>query len=147
MSTESVWDYLDPVIDHLGQRDLIDADATSASLAAAFGTMPELQAYCHEHLEELCPKEAGTTRFGRLAKDRNGYSVDAVVSSGRGMAHTHPQGEVNLCFSLADEPRFDGAAPGWIVYAPGTRHPANVEGGTMFMIYFLPGGEIEWHRD
>ena len=144
---EAIWQYLDPVIDHLRQRDLDDAAAVSASLTETFGDMPELQAFCLEHVEELCPKEAGSTRFGRLARDRNGYSVDAVVSGGRGLEHTHPNGEVNFCFALADQPRFDGAAPGWIVYAPGTRHPANVEGGTMFMIYFLPGGEIEWHRD
>ncbi len=147
MSTEAIWVHLDPVIDHLRQNDLAYPDSASAALTRAFGTMPELQAFCREHLEELCPKEAGTTRFGRIAKDRRGFSVDAVVSSGRGMQHTHPKGEVNFCFALADEPRFDGASPGWIVYAPGTRHPATVEGGTMFMIYFLPGGEIEWHRD
>ena len=43
--------------------------------------------------------------------------------------------------------RVDGDPPGWIVYGPGTTHPANVEGGAMFMIYLLPGGQIEWHRD
>ena len=37
--------------------------------------------------------------------------------------------------------------PGWIVYPPDTTHPADVAGGAMFMIYLLPGGQIEWHRE
>jgi len=143
---DAIWQHLDPVVELLSQLDLADADATRQSLTERFGAMPELQQFCREHVAELCPKQAGSTRFGRLAKDRCGFSVDTVVSSGRGMEHTHPRGEINFCFALDGEPRFDGDAPGWIVYAPDTRHPANVEGGTMFMIYFLPGGEIEWHR-
>jgi len=143
---EAIWNQLDPVVEHLSQLDLADAPAVQRSLTERFGEMPELQQLCRENIEELCPKEAGTTRFGRLAKDRNGFSIDTVVSSGRGMEHTHPKGEINFCFALEGEPRFDGDGPGWIVYSPDTRHPANVEGGTMFMIYFLPEGAIEWHR-
>jgi hypothetical protein len=143
---EAIWTHLDPVVEHLGAADLSDSAGTQRSLTEKFGTMPELQELCRSHIDELCPREAGTTRYGRLAKDRNGFSIDAVVSSGRGMEHTHPKGEINLCFALEGEPKFDGDGPGWVVYGPNTRHPANVEGGTMFMIYFLPGGEIEWHR-
>jgi len=143
---DAIWEQLDPVVEHLIQLDLADEGATRQSLTDRFGEMPELQRLCRDHIAELCPKQAGSTRFGRLAKDRHGFSVDTVVSGGRGMEHTHPKGEINFCFALEGEPRFDGDGPGWIVYAPGTRHPANVEGGTMFMIYLLPGGEIEWHR-
>jgi len=144
---DAIWEHLDPVIEHLAACDLNDAEATKASLTEKFGDMSVLQALCTEHLDELCPREAGTTRFGRLAKDRNGFSVDTVLSAGRGMKHTHPAGEINFCFAFSGSPTFDGDPPGWVVYGPGTTHPANVEGGAMFMIYFLPEGKIEWHRD
>ena len=144
---EQILEHLDPVIEHLKKSDLSDADATRRSLTETFGDMPELQRLCREHIDALVPKEAGTARFGRLAKDRNGFSVDAVLSSGKGMRHTHPAGEINYCFAFEGSPTFDGDPPGWAVYGPGTTHPANVEGGSMFMIYLLPGGQIEWHRD
>jgi len=144
---ERIWTHLDPVLEHLGTLDLSDAAAVSASLTSKFGEQPELQTFCRAHADLLCPREAGTTRFGRLSRERRGFSVDAVLSSGKGMRHTHPDGEVNFCFAFAGEPTFDGNGPGWIVYGPGTTHPANVEGGSMFMIYFLPGGRIEWHKD
>ncbi|MHC4956776.1 MAG: 4-hydroxylaminobenzoate lyase [Planctomycetota bacterium] len=143
---DAIWTHLDPVIEHLNGCDLSDAEATRASLTETFGDLAELQALCRDNVDELCPREAGSTRFGRLAKDRSGFSVDTVLSSGRGMKHTHPKGEVNFCFAFAGEPKFDGHAPGWVVYGPGTTHPANVEGGAMFMIYLLPEGQIEWHK-
>jgi hypothetical protein len=143
---DAIWNQLDPVIEHLKTCDLADPEATRLSLTEKFGDLPTLQAVCNEQVDDLCPREAGATKFGRLAKDRNGFSVDTVLSSGRGMPHRHPKGEVNFCFAYQGEPRFDGHEPGWVVYAPETSHPANVEGGAMFMIYFLPGGEIEWQR-
>jgi len=142
---EAIWQHLDPVLEHLKTLDLSDRDAAQRSLTDRFGDLPELQELCRAHVDELCPKEAGSTRFGRLAKDRNGFSVDTVLSRGKGMKHTHPAGEINYCFALEGSPTFDGDGPGWIVYGPGTTHPADVEGGAMFMIYFLPGGQIEWH--
>jgi len=142
-----IWQHIDPVIDHLKTLDLSDAEGVQRSLTERFGAMPELQELCRARVDELCPKEAGSTRFGRLAKDRGGFSVDTVLSRGKGMRHTHPSGEVNYCFAWEGSPTFDGDPPGWIVYPPDTTHPANVEGGAMFMIYFLPGGRIEWHRD
>jgi len=143
---DAIWTHLDPVLDHLAGCDLADADGVARSLTERFGALPALQALCRAHVDELCPKEAGAARFGRLAKERRGFSVDAVLSRGRGMRHTHPAGEVNFCFAWEGRPTFDGAGPGWVVYAPGTTHPANVLGGAMFMLYFLPGGQIEWHR-
>lgn len=143
---DAIWKHLDPVLAHLAQCDLADKAATERSLAARFGDLPELRKLCREHANELCPKEAGSTRFGRLAKERSGFSVDCVLSRGKGMRHTHPAGEINFCFAYEGKPTFDGDPPGWIVYPPGTTHPANVEGGAMFMIYFLPGGKIEWHK-
>lgn len=147
MNLDAIWKLLDPVIGHLKTCDLSDKVATQRSLNETFGNMPQLKQLCFGNIDDLCPREAGTTRFGRLAKDRDGFSVDTVLSAGKGMKHTHPKGEVNLCFAYQGNPTFDGHAPGWVVYPPGTTHPANVVGGAMFMIYFLPGGEIEWHKD
>jgi hypothetical protein len=144
---DAIWQHLDPVLDHLANSTLADRAATESSLAKRFGALPALQAFCREHWAELCPRSAGETRFGRLAKERKGFSVDCVLGRGKGMRHTHPAGEVNFCFAYEGTPTFDGDPPGWIVYPPGTTHPAEVRGGAMFMIYFLPGGKIEWHRE
>lgn len=92
----------------------------------------------------LLPAERGGIRFGRIAADISGFSVDAVLSSGTGPRHRHPQGEVDLVFALAGDPRFDGHPAGWVVYPPGSEHVPAVTGGEMLILYFLPGGAIEW---
>ncbi len=143
---DAIWTHLDPILDHLGTLDLGDAPAAKRSLDAKFPSRAALERFCRENLAALCPKEAGAARFGRLAKERKGFSVDAVFSKGKGMEHTHPAGEVDLCIAFDGTPTFDGHPPGWVVYPPGTRHPADVAGGSMFMLYFLPGGQIVWHR-
>ena len=101
------------------------------------------------------PKEHGGIRFGRLAKDLDGFSIDIVeMSTGAPAPHTHPRGEFDLCFALAGTPTFDGhAAPSggggpeggggvWLVYPPRSRHVPTVQGGSMLIVYFLPHGEI-----
>ncbi len=144
---EEILKEVDPILEHLQTLDLADADAARRSLTERFPDLGRLTELCRENLDALCPNEAGpTARFGRLAKDRHGFSVDAVLSSGPGMKHTHPAGEVDLCLAFDGAPTFDGHEPGFVVYPPGSTHPANVEGGSMFMLYFLPGGQIEWHR-
>jgi hypothetical protein len=145
--TQAIWTVLDPVIEHLKTLDLAHPEAVRRSLTEKFGELPQLEHLCRQDVDNLCPREVGTARFGRLSADRNGFSVDTVLSSGKGIKHTHPAGEVNWCFAFSGEPTFDGHPPGWVVYAPKTTHPANVQGGSMFMVYFLPGGQIEWHRD
>jgi len=137
---------LDPILDHLRTLDLSDAEKARESLARRFPDLSAIERICRGNLETLCPKSAGSTRFGRIARDRGGHSVDVVLSRGKGMAHTHPAGEVNLCFAYEGAPTFDGHPPGFVVYPPGSAHPADVSGGAMLMIYFLPGGRIEWHR-
>ena len=92
----------------------------------------------------LLPKEAGGVKFGRIAKDLEGFSVDAVLMSSPGPRHRHPNGEIDLCFALDGEPRFDGNPEGWTVYAPDSTHVPTVRGGTMLILYFLPGGAIEF---
>ncbi len=92
------------------------------------------------------PKEAGGVRYGRIARSDpalSGFSLDVVEMEGPASgAHTHPRGEFDLSFPLDGQPRFDGRAPGWVVYPPGSRHVPTVSGGRMLIAYFLPGGEI-----
>ncbi|MCA8972808.1 MAG: DUF4863 family protein [Planctomycetes bacterium] len=92
----------------------------------------------------LCPKENMGVRFGRLAKDESGYSIDAVEMRGPGPRHAHPSGEIDLCFALEGEPRFCGNAPGWTIYGPGSVHVPTVTAGAMRILYFLPGGQIDF---
>ncbi|MDJ0522326.1 MAG: DUF4863 family protein [Planctomycetota bacterium] len=103
---------------------------------------------CRQGLDDgwLAPHDAGPhVRFGRLDKDMGGYAVDAVVmANAAGRGHTHTRGELNMCFPLEGEPRFDGHEPGWVVFAPGSHHIPTVEGGTMLFLYFTPGGAVVW---
>lgn len=93
----------------------------------------------------LCDREAGGVRFSRVKKaGEDGLSIDAVHMSSPGPGHTHPRGEVDLCFAVEGEPRFDGRAPGWTVYPAGSWHVPTVTGGVMDILYFLPGGAIEF---
>jgi hypothetical protein len=105
---------------------------------------------CEAGLEAgwLCPRAAGpSVKFGRLAKDFGGYALDAVwMRDGAGLGHTHTRGEINICYPLEGEPRFDGREPGWVVFPPGSHHVPTVTGGTMLFLYFTPGGEVVWDR-
>lgn len=94
--------------------------------------------------EWLLPKAQGGIRFGRVAKDLHGFSVDAVLMAVPGPKHRHPNGELDLCFATGGEPKFDGHAPGWVVYGKGSVHVPTVRGGEMLILYFLPGGAIEF---
>jgi hypothetical protein len=51
---------------------------------------------------------------------------------------------VELCIDLAGEPAFDGKRQRFIAYPPGSRHVPTVSGGRMLILYFLPGGEINF---
>ncbi len=99
----------------------------------------------------LCHREAGGIAFSRPVKpsaDSAGFSVDAVVMEDVvGPRHTHTSGEINLCFAQSGEPRFDGHAAGWVVFPPGSTHRPRVDGGRMLILYFLPDGAVEFHRD
>jgi hypothetical protein len=92
----------------------------------------------------LATREQGGVRFGRAAKDLCGFSVDVVEMACPGPRHRHPNGEIDLCFALGGRPTFDGHPEGWVVYGPDSTHVPTVAGGTMRIVYFLPGGAIEW---
>ena len=61
-----------------------------------------------------------------------------------GPRHRHPNGEIDLCFGISGASRFDGQPEGWIVYGKGSVHVPTVTGGEMLILYFLPGGAIEF---
>jgi hypothetical protein len=92
----------------------------------------------------LLPKVAGPIRFGRVAKDLNGFSVDAVLMSSPGPKHRHGNGEIDLCFATKGNAKFDGNPQGWVVYGPNSVHTPTVTDGEMLILYFLPGGAIEF---
>ncbi|KAA3607501.1 MAG: DUF4863 family protein [Planctomycetota bacterium] len=96
---------------------------------------------------ELCDQGADPVRYSRLFKageDSFGLSADAVLMSAPGPLHEHPDGEIDLCFAEDGDPKFDGQAPGWVVYGPGSKHVPTVEGGTMLILYLLPNGAIRF---
>jgi hypothetical protein len=88
-------------------------------------------------------------RYGRVAKAGEAtrdFSIDVVHMSGPGPHHRHPGGEVNWCVALDGQPTFDGKPAGWVVMPPDSAHVPTVAGGTMLIVYLLPGGRIEFTR-
>lgn len=94
----------------------------------------------------LAKRENGGIRFGRIrkAETEDAISIDCVHMDRAGPGHTHPNGELDLCFAVSGRPTFDGHAPGWTVYPPGSWHVPTVAGGVMDILYFLPGGAIRF---
>jgi hypothetical protein len=96
----------------------------------------------------LCDREAGGVRFSRPVKPSpatGNLSVDAVVMDRvSGPKHTHTNGEINLCFTQEGDARFCGHPAGWVVFPRGSAHVPVVTDGRMLILYFLPGGAIEF---
>jgi len=143
---------LQPVLEVLADADPAE-EGLAAQLAAKLpldgDVLQQVRVLMDLGLEQgwLCPKESGGVRFGRLAKAgpaTEGYSIDAVDMSGPGPGHTHPEGEIDLCFAIEGDARFDGRAPGWTCYGPGSWHVPTVTGGRMAILYFLPDGAIRF---
>jgi len=127
--------------------DAPDAGARADAIAAFDGEQVaaiRAAATAHMDSEWLLPKEAGGVRFGRVAKDLAGFSVDCVWMNAPGPRHRHPNGEIDLCFATAGAARFDGNPEGWVVYGRGSEHVPTVTDGEMLILYFLPGGAIEF---
>jgi hypothetical protein len=96
----------------------------------------------------LCQREAGGIKFGRAIKPgqaAGAFSVDVVrMDQIAGPHHIHPKGEIGMVVPLSGNPDFDGFAPGWYVYGPGTAHHPTVSGGAAYVLYLLPEGAIEF---
>lgn len=143
---------LAPLARRIAALDLAAPEAAQAALNAELpvGSLGPVRALLAAALAEgwLTPKQASPTlSFGRVAKPSEalcGMSVDAVDMAGDGAPHTHPNGEVSLCFATAGDPRFVGFPEGWVVAGAGSRHVPTVTGGRMTIVYFLPGGAMVW---
>lgn len=155
MSANLLLDTLKPILDHLGTLDLTDPEAARESLTSAFplDSPPVVKAreLFRRGVDEgwLCDREAGGARFSRLAKasaETRDFSIDAVRLAGPGVWHRHTGGEIDLCFAEEGGARFDGRPEGWVVFGPGSDHVPTVTGGGMDILYFLPGGAMEWKR-
>jgi len=149
LSKEQFVELLRPLAEALQSLDVDAADASQqAENAAAFGgdQIAKIRAAATANIDSdwLMPKEAGGVRFGRVAKELCGFSVDCVFMSSPGPRHRHPNGEIDLCFATKGEARFDGQPEGWVVYGKGSEHVPTVTDGEMLILYFLPGGAIEF---
>ena len=147
MTRDDVLLALGPVLDVVRTLDPSDPEAAS-KLAAALplSQLQELKTLVRQAIDQrvICDREAGPIRWSRVAKDLHGFSVDAVHMASPGPGHTHPNGELDLCFAVEGEPTFDGRPEGWTVYPPGSWHVPTVAGGVMDILYFLPGGAIRF---
>lgn len=141
---------LEPVAQALVGVDLSDPSAAQATIESRLPfDGPEVAAVraaasAGAEAGWLLTRSAGEIRFGRPAKDLHGFSVDAVAMSGPGPRHRHPQGEIDLCFTTEGEAAFDGHPEGWVIYGPDSVHVPTVRQGSMLILYFLPGGAIEF---
>ena len=139
---------LDGIAGKLVGLDLTDPAACQRALAArvAAADLARVRALLETGIAGgwLVPKENGGIRFGRVAKDLHGFTVDAVLMDRAGPRHRHPNGEVDLLFARRGTPKFDGHPEGWAVYPPGSTHVPGVTDGEMVILYFLPAGAIEW---
>jgi hypothetical protein len=145
--TQQLLSALAPVLAASAELDLTQAAQARAVLAARFpidgGTWQALKALFVEGRQAgwLCHRENAGVRFSRVHKGP-GLSVDAVHMQGPGPGHTHGKGEIDLCFAVSGEPRFDGQPEGFVVYPPGSWHVPTVTGGVMDILYLLPDGAI-----
>jgi len=143
-------DALRPILQTIASLDLSQPDAARAALQQAHPDLSALKAaVLAAPADELVPRAAGPhVRFGRVAKPSEAtydLSIDAVDMTGAGAEHTHPNGEVSLCFATEGSPRFMGEPEGWVVVPPGSRHVPTVTEGRMRILYFLPGGAMIFH--
>ncbi|MBL8859533.1 MAG: DUF4863 family protein [Planctomycetes bacterium] len=144
-----------PLIDAARGLDLSQPDIARDVLADRFhpagNEARALNSKLIELLEQgrIAERGAMPVKFGRVTKavpESDDFSIDVVHMDGPGPHHAHPGGEVNYCIALEGEPRFDGAAPGWVVMPPGSAHVPTVTGGRMLIVYLLPGGRIEFTK-
>ena len=148
---------MDPIFDRLVElADQVDTSDPAAATARLSELLPPDGAEARAIGERLAALIAAgevaergelPVKFGRVAKATDatrGFSIDVVHMSGPGPLHRHPGGEIDFCFALSGAPTFDGHAPGWVVYAPGSEHVPTVAGGEMGIVYLLPEGAIEF---
>ena len=110
--------------------------------------MVEVRRLCQRGIEEgwLSVDAMANLRSLRLAPQAKHFpfAIEALHLRGTGGGHGHPKGEISVSWPVAGTPRLCGAGPGWQVMPPGSKHVPEVVGGTMFILHFLPDGQIDW---
>jgi hypothetical protein len=144
---------LAPLLTFVAGLNLQDPAAARAALQSAFPVAGAFITALFEHLEAgviagtVCHRGEAPVKWSRVFKatpESHNLAADAVLMSAPGPRHRHPNGEIDLCFIIDGAPTFDGNPPGWTVYPPGSSHVPTVAGGTMLILYLLPGGAIEF---
>ena len=152
MSNEQLANTLAPMLKRITELDL-SHPATEVILNQEFSASnPQLKsaiAQAKQGIEEgwLCDRENAGVKFSRVAKPSDAtfnLSIDAVLMSGEGAAHAHPNGEVSLCIPMQGDPVYDEFEHTWAPYPPGSSHTPTVVGGEMLVLYFLPDGAMDW---
>jgi 2-hydroxylaminobenzoate mutase len=86
-------------------------------------------------------------RRGRIAEpshETSNMSVESgLLRNVKGQYHCHTNGEINMIIPLEEGAQFCGHGAGWRVFPPMSEHFPTVTGRAL-MMYFLPGGEIEY---
>lgn len=152
MNHEQLVTALEPISELIGTLDFADPQSVEETLNKEFPFSSELVQKVRTGLrtgieaQTLCDRENAGVRFSRALKPSADfdYSIDLVELGGVGAGHTHPNGEISMCFSVSGDPLFDGNPEGWVVYGPGTWHEPTVEGGAMDFIYYLPKGAMKF---
>ncbi|WP_321930967.1 4-hydroxylaminobenzoate lyase [Paraburkholderia guartelaensis] len=92
--------------------------------------------------------EGADYRRGRIAEPSHetaGMSVESgLLRDVKGQYHCHTTGEINMIIPLEEGAQFCGHGAGWRVFPPLSEHFPTVTGKAL-MMYFLPGGKIEYH--
>lgn len=155
-STDALLELLAAPLTAAAAVDLADAPGAREQLESAYPHQGEAALALRAALVaavdsgEICDRGNDAIRYSRLAKageSTQNFSIDFVWLTGPGVNHRHPQGEINLCFAIDGEPKFDGQAPGWVTFAPDSAHVPTVTDGRMLIVYFLLGGAVEWIND
>ncbi len=143
---------LKPVIDTV--HDSRWDGALAGTLNEAFGpgteTFSAIGEACRSGIEDGWMGIEGDDRRkgGRVLEPgpaTHDLSVDVVeIADIIGPHHRHPGGEVCAVLPVTEGARFDGKPQGWCVYPPGSAHWPSATGGRVRVMFFLPGGAIEY---
>jgi len=145
-------DVLKPVIDTVHENPW-DSEL-AVKLNAIFGpgteTFSEIAEACRSGVDEGWMGLEGDDRRkgGRIIEPNpatQNLSVDVVeIADITGPHHRHPGGEVCAVLPVTEGARFDGNPEGWCVYPPGSAHFPSATGGRLRVMFFLPGGAIDY---
>ncbi len=145
---------LEPISRFVPELDLSDASAAEAALnerlpagSSELGTLREA-AFAALAAGEIAERGEAGMKWGRISKPDDtpgGCSIDVVhMKDSSGPPHTHTTGEVCLCLGESPSATFEARSDTWIVMPSGSRHVPTVTGGSMLILYWIPGGSVEW---